>query len=99
MSLDAASVRLMTRYVASGKQVLRNGGHFADVVSPDGASAIARSMNGTYPHQQRLCFTCKKVDGHEPTVLTATLWSPSLPANTSTLSRSNHSLVCLARSA
>lgn len=35
----------MTRYTTNGKQVLRDGEHYADAVSPEAAQGLTQGMN------------------------------------------------------
>lgn len=49
-------------YTAAGKQVLRDGQHFADATSPEAAEMIVRAMN--HDHPEFICHRCyRREDG------------------------------------
>lgn len=58
----------MNRYTSAGKEVLRDGSHFADACSPDDAATIATAMNAGLADvsiELRECPTCKRLGAHE----------------------------------
>lgn len=59
----------MKQYTSCGKQVLRDGAHFADAVNVEEASQIAHAMNEGLARvivELGECPTCKGVGGHQP---------------------------------
>lgn len=59
----------MRQYTSAGKEVLRDGVHFADARSPEEASQIAVAMNEQLASiivELGECPTCKGVGAHEP---------------------------------
>jgi hypothetical protein len=59
----------MKQYTSTGKQVLRDGLHFADAVNVEEAAQIAHAMNEGLARvivELGECRTCKGVGGHQP---------------------------------
>jgi hypothetical protein len=55
----------MSRYTVCGKEVLRDGRHYADAMDPHEAHNIANALNTVGVQPVDVCATCKRVDGHE----------------------------------